>query len=179
MVSDVTSTDDERDISEPIRDVIAIPVDFAWSPEVVEMRLKEAIRVTQRTAGRVGPKIFGSAWPEYQYDWADRLAQQGRTDEEKAEDARERNRARINYTAAQVSAADEALAWVERYVENEHQRKALCLWMYAKAVGRPWQAMAKRRGMNVETAKRRKSRAIHSIIVGLVRDGVTGRSDGR
>lgn len=148
-----------------------VPAD-GWTSDCVEERLADAIRYAQRTGGRAGPKVFGSAWPEYQHDWADQLAQAGRSEAERAEDARDRNRTRETFSTRRATLAEAALGWSTRYVENDDERRALALWLLGKATRKAWQTLAQRRGIARETAKRRKARAVYAILMGLTRDGV-------
>jgi hypothetical protein len=41
------------------------PQSCRWTPELVEARLKEAMRTVGRVVGPVRPKGYGSAMPEY------------------------------------------------------------------------------------------------------------------
>lgn len=184
MIERVTAEQDDRDDDEVDRDSVSSFEGGAetdgWTAGLVEERLRAAIIIVQRTERRPGPKSFGRAWPDYQHDWEDLLAQQEKADEDKAEDAHDRNRVRLNFTSAQVTAAEQALGWPALYIPHEQVRRALCIWMFAKAMRvRSWQKLAQRRGMNKETAKARKAKAIQLIISGLSADGVVPRGAGR
>lgn len=139
-----------------------------WTRELVMERLEEAIKLVHRTAGRVGPRGYGSSMPAYLYSELDLWYQQTQTDEERARGDFERNRVRRPATREQIRQAEEALEWPMRFVENVHTRKALHLWMMAKAVRVPFSSALKSQGMALRTGIARRDRAIAVIALRLM-----------
>lgn len=142
------------------------PVD--WTPDLVRERLEEAIKLVQRSAGRVGPAGYGSTMPDYMPEWGDLLIQ---VDAGNIHD--DGNRIRLGATAAQVSAMERALRWpIEYLLPYDQPRKLLLSWMNCRAQRRPWSVHLKRQGIALATAKRQRSRALGLIAIGLTMDGV-------
>jgi hypothetical protein len=151
------------------------PVDEEiWTPDLVEQRLVDAIRLRERTIGRVAPKAYGSGSPNYFHDAMDRWFQQMQEEEERRANAAERNRVRLGATAIEVANADNALLWPISYLRSDpNALVALNCFLFAKAKRlRSWQRHAERRGLTKSTAKRHKARAIARICGGLLRDGI-------
>lgn len=177
-LSELSEKLSEEDRLAPL-EAIEVP-EGGWTREIVEERLVEAIRIAQRSTGRVGPRGFGSGMPAYMHTAGELFAQQVMQDEEDAlKDVLDRNRGRMPPSTAQVSLAEQALRWPIEYVADEGERKAIGLWLLAKAVRRPWKALAKRRGINERTAGRRRDRAIGRIVIGLTKAGIEARGAGR
>jgi len=141
-----------------------------WSRELVMERLEDAICLVHRTVSRAGPKGFGSAMPEYEYSDIDRWWQMTQTAEERERGDFERNRPKIGATSDEIQAADQALAWVQRFVPDERERRALNSWLLAKATRRPWKKVTKDLGRNHRTAISRRDRAIAHIVFGLMEE---------
>lgn len=138
-----------------------------WTREMVMDRLEEAIKLVHRTAGRVGPRGYGSSMPAYLYSELDLWYQQTQTDEERARGDFERNRVRRPATREQIRLAEEALEWPVRFVAHEPTRKALLLWMMAKALRVPFIRALKERGVPQRTGITRRDRAISVIVYSL------------
>jgi len=149
----------------------APPLD--WCGDLVEERLIFAIRLVQRTAGRTGPRGFANSMPPVLREWGDLIGVE-------AEPANDGKRVYLSATPRQVTLADAALSWAPHYLAaHPNELAAINLWLLAKAVRRPWQAMAKKRGIAVPTAKDRKARALSYIVQGLIKDGVPPEGAGR
>jgi hypothetical protein len=148
-----------------------------WTPDLVEKRLVDAIRLRERTTGRVPPRAYGSGSPNYLHDAMDRWFQQMQEEEERRADAAERNRVRLGATATQVANADEALLWPITYlITDPRSLVALNIFLFAKAKRlQSWQRLAEWRGLTRATAKRHKARAIVTICGGLLRDAAPVR----
>ena len=149
--------------------------DTLWTREMVKDRLEDAIKLVHRTAGRVGPKGYGSAMPAYLYSELDLWYQATQTDEERSKGDRSRNRVVPPPTFQQIREADEALEWPMRYVPNEVIRGGLNLWMLSRAVRVPFSRMMKVRGIAERTGVHRRDRAVALIVYGLSIDGVVCR----
>lgn len=136
--------------------------------DIIRDRLQFAVRLIERTAGRVGPKQYGNSWPPMMREFADLVAQE---EAQEGERDREQNRIVLQPTARQITQAEEALTW-RRYVTEAQALAALNIWLRCKALRiRSWQKEAVRRGFSRETAKRRLTRAFVLIAVGLSREG--------
>lgn len=146
--------------------------DQDWSRDAVEERLEDAIKLAHRTAGRVGPRGYGSAMPAYLYSELDLWYQQTQEAEERSKGDRQRNRIVRSATTHEIAQMEQALEWPKRYVANEVVRKALHLWMLSKAVRVPFKRVLKGRGIAHRTGIDRKDRAIALIVYGLVADKV-------
>lgn len=146
--------------------------DQDWSRDAVEERLEDAIKLAHRTAGRVGPRGYGSAMPAYLYSELDLWYQQTQEAEERSKGDRQRNRIVRSATTHEIAQMEQALEWPKRYVTNEVVRKALHLWMLSKAVRVPFKRVLKSRGIAQRTGIDRKDRAIALIVYGLVADKV-------
>ena len=158
-------------IAETFNKAEAPPLD--WSGDLVEERLIFAIRLVQRTAGRTGPRGFGNSMPPVLREWSDLIGVE-------AEPADVGKRVYLSATPRQVTLADAALAWLPHYLSpRPNELAAINLWLLAKAVRRPWQALARKRGIAVPTAKDRKARALSLIVQGLIKDGVHPEGAGR
>jgi len=124
-----------------------------WTPTQVELRLVEAYDVIRRTPMRIGPKVYGSAWPAIlrEVDEIEReleeLARMSRSAYEELiaqrQDLREAieirrteqqdaaDRAAQVPSAAEASRADEALGWCLSYLQ-ECQMEADAIQLWAK-----------------------------------------------
>lgn len=146
----------------------ADPNAVEWTKEVVLDRLADGIKIIQRGSGRVGPKQYGNGLPTFLVH----------LDEELGKGFRESEPFKMPPSAKQIRLAEEACEWPARFVEDLNVREALHIWMLAKAIGKPWQKLAERRGWAKETAKRYKDRAVYHIVVGLITSGAAVE-DGR
>lgn len=166
----------ERDRFEASCDINQLARDTAGLPEhavtIIRERLKIAARLTERAAGRVGPRGYGSSWPAIlreTADWFDiKFDEQGNA--VGFEMVERDQRPMLQPTSRQISQAEEALGW-RRYVTGA-ELDVLNLWLYCQARRRPWQQTAVDCGLSRETAKRRLERAFWLIAVGLGRDGL-------
>lgn len=164
----------ERDSFKPSHDIKQLARDTEGIPEnaatIVRERLKLAARLIERAAGRVGPRGYGTSWPEIlkeAHDWFDvEYDKSGQAVGFKMVDRDQRPV--LQPTARQISQAEEALSW-RRYVAGI-ELEILNLWLYCQAKRRPWQRAAEEAGISRATAKRRLDRAFWLIAVGLSRD---------
>ncbi|MDQ0510919.1 hypothetical protein [Ancylobacter amanitiformis] len=143
-----------------------------WTRELVMDRLADAIRLVHRTVSRPGPKGFGRSMPDYEYSGLDLWFQSTQEAWEREHGDFERNRPKIGATSAEIVAADVALAWVPRFVPQEHVRRALNTWLLAKATRRPWTKVTKELGLVHRTAIARRDRAVALIVYGLTTEAI-------
>ncbi len=145
-----------------------------WTPDLVEKRLIAAVRLTERTAGRIGPSTYQSGSPDYVYEPLDIWYQESQSAAERAAGERQRNRVRLAATTTEISNQESALRWPIVYLASKPQERfALQLFLFCKAKRLRWQQVVKGRNeMSVSTAKRRKAAAVAAICDGLKRSEV-------
>lgn len=167
---------DEETASRWRRELDGGPVDEPdyWTPSEVDRRLVDAIRLGERTTGRVGPKAYGSGSPVYVHEALDLWYQAEQEEAERKANAAVHNRVRLGATSTQVANADRAIRWPAIYLgDKPNERRALQLYLWCKARRLSWQKQIKTRGgVSTATAKRRKQRACEIICEGLLRDGI-------
>lgn len=173
-IADFDVTDDDEGVTEAETSAMAAIVAGGppgigeeWDVDLVKDRLVDAIRLVQRTAGRVGPRGHGRTMPDYEYSSIDRWYQQTQEAWEREHGDRERNRPTIGASAEEIREADEALGWIPRFVSLEQVRRALNTWLLAKATRRPWKKVTKELGLVHRTAIARRDRALALIVYGL------------
>lgn len=132
-----------------------------WTKEVVLDRLAAGIKIVQHTGGRIGPAGPRNGLPTFLVQLDEELA--GNVAPEPV---------RLPPSARQIRLAEEAVEWPARFVADRRVREALHIWMLAKAIRKPWQKIAERRGWARETAKRYKDRAVYHIVIGLTEAAV-------
>lgn len=154
----------------------AEPGRYDWWPGEVQARLRHAIDLTVRMSGRIGPRDPGSGWPESQ-DYAhitwDEMLSRVQAGEKFTTMVRRR------FSAAQVSAAEEAIRWPTVFLkEHEACRRALLLWMRCQASRIPFTRQAEQLyGRHlVRTVRRRLQEASEIIATRLIEGEV--RVDG-
>ena len=158
------SDDDEDDGPRALRNfrpVHDVGTSDLWGPATVRTRLIEAAQIVIRTAGRVGPKGYGSGLP------AEMIEAMGM-----GTDA-DRGRVTINYSPRRVTLAEQANAWVEKYLADQPgMRRVLALFVVCRAYRRNFSAEVKRRGWSRSTAYMRRDQALRVIAAGLNQDQV-------
>lgn len=87
-----------------------------WTIVHVLDRLEEAVEVRSMTPASTRPKEFGAAWPAYTYDRFDLNSQMETAELEKT--LADRNKVRLQPTAAQVSRAEQAERWPFEYLSD-------------------------------------------------------------
>ena len=148
-----------------------------WTRDLVMDRLEAAIQLCQRTAGRVGPRGYGSSMPNYLYSEIDLWYQATQTEEERRRGDRSRNRVVRPATTEQIRLADEALTWPARFVQSEPVKLSLNLWMLSKAVRVPFSRILRERGIPTRTGVHRRDRAVALIVYGLTIEGQPAQSE--
>lgn len=142
-----------------------------WNGKLVRDRLVECATIIERQGGRVAPKQYGSAMPEYTQDWGDLI---GQADSGTIHEGG--NRVTIRASHAQMSRVEEALSWPARYLDrHEGPRRVLRLYLFCKAKRLTFTRRAQRRGWSKPTTFRALDRALTIIAVGLMRDAVLVR----
>ncbi len=93
----------------------AVPV--RWSLVHVLDRLEEAFEVLTTQPRPRGPKMYGNAMPQYDYEQFDLNAQLETAELERTLAAR--NRVRLQATPAQITRMDQALRWPFEYLADQ------------------------------------------------------------
>lgn len=145
-----------------------IAYDDLWVPKLVETVLIEAVRLTMRIAGRVGPTGFKSPMPEYLIEWEDQVAQV-----ETEELGKGGNRIKLGATSAQITRMDAAIRWPLIYLaDDDLARTRLQLFLRCKALRLRFGQACKERGWPRASAYRLRDQALALIAFGLNRDGI-------
>lgn len=146
----------------------AVEADACWTPKLVRKELEAAMRLIQRTAGRVGPAAYRSSMPAYSHDWWEQVIQAGEGNLYAGG-----NRIRLGASAAQVSRMERVMRWQIVYLDAwPGPRTGLRLHLQHVAHGVPFSRLCRERGVPLATAKRARDKALSLISQGLDRDGV-------
>jgi hypothetical protein len=88
-----------------------------WDGPHVGVRLCDAFKTLSMMPNRgASTKLAPGFWPTYQYEWEDLLAQRGADVATQEDDARSRNRARVQPSAQEISRMEAAISWPGRYI---------------------------------------------------------------
>jgi hypothetical protein len=94
-----------------------------WDFELVAERLVEAANVIRRCPMRLYPKRFGNSWPTFQPTGAelDQLMNELQREGKLEAWQRERNRIHVQPTGPEIELAEEAIAWLPRYLGHDQK----------------------------------------------------------
>ena len=102
----------------------------SWTPEHVEKRLVDALKVSRRLPGGLGgPSQITTAWPVFRDEWSYLVSQLGSPDDPDVRHSMKHTRERPKQpTALEISLHDEAMFWIGHYVgdrraNSERRRK--------------------------------------------------------
>lgn len=129
-----------------------------WTGPHVARRLGEAYRTLFRIPSDLGPRMFGTSWPAYSYEWGDLLSQQEQETDERRRNERIQNRTRIMPSAEDVSRMERALYWPARHLQAANAIQYLRpvqLAAIAFALDRDYGWIAHKHGGHPETWKAR------------------------
>ncbi|HEY2757504.1 MAG TPA: hypothetical protein VGJ01_17380 [Pseudolabrys sp.] len=144
-----------------------------WNGGHVGKRITEAFKTLALLPAPTRPKAFGNSWPTVSYEWADLLAQQEQEQAEKDRSAREQNRVRLSPSTADVARMEAALYWPAHYLAKApHWLHAVNLVAIAHAYERDSDWVARRRGGEPDTWRRRYETGCAVIAGGLIHDRV-------
>lgn len=99
-----------------------------WTPELVQVRMREAFETNRRSGGRVGPIYRSGTWPAALVEFADMI-------DAEAREAAERRMAMVRTipTSAEISRMEMVLAWPIRFLRQDPlQADALLTWAYGQ-----------------------------------------------
>lgn len=142
-----------------INEVHVPETDLYWTPKLVETRLLEAFKFAEKTAGRIGPKQYGSASPAPLWEPGDHPLPKGEFV--------------LMLSPAEVSRLEAALGWMAHYLRDEPGATNVAeAFVRGKLARLPWKKVVKRAGWSLATADRKRERAFSIIAQGLNRDRV-------
>jgi hypothetical protein len=144
-----------------------------WDGPHVGKRLVEGFRTLRLFPGPIWPREYGNAWPDYEYDWEDLLAQQQRVDEEKAAEARAWNWTPPRPSASDITLMETVIAWPGRYLMEEPRLlRVVGAAAVARAAHRDLGVVARRLGLQRRTVRARHNEGLERIARGLIRDRI-------
>lgn len=128
--------------------------------QLVVARFIEAADTESRlTRAGTRPRGYKSNWPEYVYEFADRVG----WDEQRHKDHDEDRNRLSPPDAAAITRHDECMDWTIDYLPHEGMRKALWGMVISTVSGRPFTVWCKKAGMVRMTAYRRYHSSIEAI----------------
>jgi hypothetical protein len=119
----------------------------AWTPEMVAQRLSDALLITIRTAGRVGPKGYGSTMPEVFREFSDfvRIGEAGWAEYVADRTAAFVREGECRFSAAEMAASEEAISWPARFLPDDPLARDAIWLVLGRAVGANIDRTLKRR----------------------------------
>jgi len=117
-----------------------------WEGPHVGVRIMEAFRTLSRIPASRGPKMFGTAWPAYSYEWGDMLAQQEQDADERRRHESAQNRSTIMPSAEDVTRMERCLYWPSHYLWEVFLLYAVNRLASARAIDRDSEWVARRYG---------------------------------
>lgn len=130
-----------------------------WTPEEqIEERLVEAFEILRRLGGTIGPKAFGSNWPNILREFSDLVDPQAFT---QAQDEFWKGRTRPG--KLDISRMEEALGWVPQYLgDDPKMADAVNLWAFSLAWGRNISAILRDRNKRAAPIAREMEQEINA-----------------
>jgi hypothetical protein len=86
-----------------------------WDGPHVGKRLIEALHTLHKLPSSPGPQQYGSTWPNFARDWADRVQYED-DPTWKAEQSAERNRIKPRPTSIEIMRMEQVIGWPGRYL---------------------------------------------------------------
>jgi hypothetical protein len=137
-------------------EMLALPQQMQWTPDMVRHRLLEAARVIEIITARPGPRGSITQWPEAVREWGDA----GRP-------------SAPFVSRRQVARAEEAMRWPGLYLEEEPGAgRVLRVYLRSRAYRESFSRAVKSKRWSRATAYRMRDRALSIIALCLMRDGV-------
>jgi len=145
-----------------------------WVPEHVGVRIIDAFRTLSMLPGPRGPKSFGTAWPAYQHEWSDLMAQAeaGSIKARQAERNRQGSKAQPSFV--DVTRMEAALYWPAHYIADAWNdwRFAVNFCSMAFAFERDLDWVAGRKGGDCDLWRSRYLSGCDVIARGLIADRI-------
>jgi hypothetical protein len=144
-----------------------------WDGVHVGKRLIEGLRTLSQLT--IGGRCSGfiSAWPSYQYEWTDGLAQASADQVQQQQDAHARNWTRIVPSAEEIAHMEQAIAWPMRYLRDVPQLlRVVQAVAHGRARYREMPSISRKLKLPQRLARRWNREGLDQIALGLLRDGV-------
>ncbi len=138
-----------------------------WTPDHLGKRIVEAFVTLDRLPGLRGPKKPGNSWPQHIYEWADKLAQEEISVQEKSRRRRAQNAVRINPTAEDLRRMDVVLGWLSDFTRADyHECRIVQRWARLRSIpGRTVRGECERVGLNHMAFYRARDRALAALAI--------------
>lgn len=140
-----------------------------WEGVHVGLRLIEAMRTLSHMTMTGMNSGFGSAWPAYEYEWTDGLAQASADPQQQQQEAHTRNWTKIIPSSEDIGRMEQAIVWPARYIGDVPQ---LLRVVQLVAGGRaryremPW--IARRLDLPQRLVRRWNREGLDRIAIGLI-----------
>jgi hypothetical protein len=145
----------------------------AWDGPHVGVRLCDAFKTLAMMPVRGGrPKLAPGFWPEYSYEWEDLLAQRQADTATQEDDARSRNRARVQPSAQDISRMEAAISWPGRYIPEIETVRIVQLVALARSRDLDMSYVARKMRVGAEHVRVGNGLGLAAIALGLRCDGV-------
>ncbi len=145
----------------------------AWDGPHVGRRLADAFKTLSMMPNRgMGPRLQPGFWPEYSYEWEDLLAQRTADVATQEADASERNRARVQPSAQEISQMETAISWPGRYIQEAETARLVQNVALARSRDLDMQFVARRMRVGPEHVRAGNGLGLAAIAFGLRHDGV-------
>jgi len=158
-----------------IEGVRVIAREQAWTPALVRARLDEAMKTLRRMGGAIGPKAFGNGLPDPvrgPLTLKDLIEQMHDPSLHRLDG----NKIRLSAISAEVSRAEEAIAWAWDHLPDDGPRRVLQAWMRSRAEPHvKFSRLCKDKGWPRSTANFALTRAFRIIATALNAKGVAVR----
>jgi hypothetical protein len=143
-----------------------------WIGTHVGKRLAEALRTLRYMPINGYPRAFGNAWPRYQSEWSDALAQFEADEAQQEQEARAKNWTRIIPSAAEIARMEIAIIWPARYPQSPPAAPAHRASRGGCAPAIVTSRAARKLGLPGRLARRWNNEGLDLIAAGLRRDAV-------
>lgn len=137
----------------------------SWTPEHVTKRILEAFETLTKLPPDRGPRVPGNSWPQHVYDWADRLAQEELSEQEKIHRRRARNVVRVRPGAEDLRRMDIVLGWLSELAKAD---QGLCRvvqrWARLRSTGRSVKGWCAKTGLSFQVFYRQRDKGVLAIV---------------
>jgi hypothetical protein len=118
------------------------------------------------------PKLQPGCWPEYYYEWEDLLAQRTADVATQEDDARSRNRARVQPSAQAISRMEMAISWPGRYITDSGTARIVQLVALARSRDLDMSYVARKMRICAQHVRDGNGLGLAAIAFGLRHNGV-------
>jgi hypothetical protein len=144
-----------------------------WDGPHVGLRLTDAFKTLAMMPNRgASTKLAPGFWPEYHYEWEDLLAQKTADVATQEDDARSRNRARVQPSAQEISRMEEAICWPGRYIPEIETARIVQHVALARSRDLDMSYVARKMRVGAEHVRVGNGLGLAAIAFGLRQNGV-------